>query len=349
MEYLNSIEDHLKKIAEANIRWVDILDRPDLVRGSLRTASDQVDFIKFPYEARQEIINYGKTADAEMKNLYRNTSGCRLMFFTDSKRIVIKAHLKRKWGYRKMNLWNSAGFDIYEIHKGKYVHKTVVAPNEGKNIFAEQIACRAGEVCIYMPTYNCIEKLLLGIDANAAFKGIDDEEYLPIIFYGHSVTEGAAASRSGNAFPNIFQRITKHEIINLSCSSCCRGLESMGKLIGKLNCSAVVIDYTRNAANVDVFKNTHEKFYMQIRKAHPDKLIILMTSSNFNDWKEYFDYDEIVKETYYRAVDRGEKVRLLDVMGLFQKDEYSLIAVDGSHINDIGMYRVAEALAKLVL
>lgn len=34
-----------------------------------------------------------------------------------------------------MNLWNSSGFDIYEIIDGKYVHKTMIALKDGKNIF----------------------------------------------------------------------------------------------------------------------------------------------------------------------------------------------------------------------
>ncbi|MDE7131284.1 MAG: SGNH/GDSL hydrolase family protein [Lachnospiraceae bacterium] len=348
MEYLNNIMDALQNIQEENIRWINILDRPDLVKGTLRIASDKVDFTKFPYEARFEVLKYEELAKAEMDNLYQNTSGCRVVFNTDSPRLIIKAHLKRKWGYRKMNLWNSSGFDVYEIANKKYLHKTIVAPYEGRNIFAEQIACKAGNICIYLPTYNCVENLFLGVEDGASFENVSDNEGLPIVFYGHSVTEGAAASRSGNAFPNIVHRLTNHEVINLSCSSCCRGLDSMSDLIGKLNCAAIVIDYTRNAASITALQNTHEKFYRQIRSKHPNKLIIFITSSNFNNWREYFEFDKIVKQTYMAALERNENVKLLDLMGLFRKEEYSLVAVDGSHINDIGMHRIARALAEML-
>lgn len=114
MEYLNNIIDSLKNIKEDNIRWINCLDRPDLVKGTLHTASDKVDFTKFPREARLEILKYEKLAKAEMDNLYKNTSGCYVVFYTDSPRLIIKAHLGRKWGYKKMNLWNSSGFDVYE-------------------------------------------------------------------------------------------------------------------------------------------------------------------------------------------------------------------------------------------
>ena len=350
MEYLNSISDTLKNINETGIKWVNILERPDLLRGTVGIAQDRVDFTKFSVEARKEIELYEQSAVKEMNNLYRNTSGCRIMAGTNSSRLLIKAQLHRKWGYRKMNMWCSSGFDVYDIVSGAYVHNTVFGPFEGSSILAEQIKIRENiPLCIYLPLYNCIEALYLGIDENSVIEPFtNNEEILPVIFYGHSVTQGAAASRSGNCFPNIVQRMLNREIINLSCSSCCRGLESMAKEIGKLNCHSIVIDYTRNAESVDVFQNSHEKFYKQVRKYHRDKNIILMTSCNFNNWKDYFEFDKIVRTTYQNALDRGENVKLLDVRGLFREEEYNLVAVDGSHLNDMGMYRVANALVQLI-
>lgn len=350
MEYLNSVSDKLTTIDEAQIEWIDIMKRPDLVSGTLGIAQHVVDFTKFSIDAKKEIEQFGEGAINEMNNLYKNTSGCRIMMKTESSKIIIKTHLKRKWSYRKMNLWNSSGFDIYRIVQGKYIHKTVVAPRDGKNIFAEQILMDKSPICIYLPLYNCIESLYIGIDKGTSLESYsNNEEKIPIIFYGHSVTQGAAASRSGNCFPNIIQRTMKREIINLSCSSCCRGLESMATEIGKMNCFGIVIDYTRNSNDVNAFQKSHARFYKQVRKYHPNKRIVLMTSCNFNNWAEYFLYDEIVKTTYRHALEKGENVRLLDVMGLFNEEEYSLIAVDGSHVNDIGMYRIAEALVALLI
>lgn len=122
----------------------------------------------------------------------------------------------------------------------------------------------------------------------------------------------------------------------------------MSDLIGKINCAAIVIDYTRNAASITALENLHEKFYRRIRNKHPNKLVIFITSANFNNWREYFEYDKIVRRTYMEALERNENVKLLDLMELFKKEEYSLVVVDGSHINDIGMYRVARALSEML-
>lgn len=63
---------------------------------------------------------------------------------------------------------------------------------------------------------------------------------------------------------------------------------------------------------------------------------------------EYSEFDKIVKKTYQGAVNRGENTVLLDVMDLFEREEYELIAVDGSHINDIGIYRAADGLIRIL-
>ena len=122
----------------------------------------------------------------------------------------------------------------------------------------------------------------------------------------------------------------------------------MADVIGKINCYGIVIDYTRNAYNVETFRNSHERFYKWVRAYHPNTRIVLMTSSNFNHWRDYFEFDQIVRTTYEKALERNENVKLLEVMKLFDESEYSLVAVDGSHINDVGMFRVARALTELL-
>ena len=105
---------------------------------------------------------------------------------------------------------------------------------------------------------------------------------------------------------------------------------------------------TRNAISIQDLKKNHELFYKEIRKYHPSKKIVLMTSCCFNHRHKYDGYDEIVRTTYLNAKKRNENTYLLETRKLFLEREYGLIAVDGSHLNDIGMLRVANALIKLL-
>lgn len=351
MEYLNSIHDKLKTINEDNIYYLDMLNNPDYFYGNLNFSPTRVDFCKIPQNMQKEMKQFGEGAVREMNNLKSASCGVRLRFHTSSKRLIFKVKLKRKWGYVKMVNWNSFGFDVYELNNGEYIHRIVFAPSDGHDLFAESISVPSnGDLCIFLPNYNTVEEFHLGIDKGSDIHPINYPEgkRLPIVFYGNSVTQGAAASHSGNSFPNIVSKKLNQDILNLSCSSCCRGTESAAEMIGRVNCSSIVIDYTRNAYSTEIFRKTYDKFYRKVREFHPDKKIILLTSANFNHWHDYYDFDKIVEQTYADAIERGENTYLINQTGLFEDDEYSYIAIDTSHYTDYGMFKVADEICKIL-
>ena len=351
MDYLKSIDDKLNTINEDNIDYIDLLNHPEFFFGNVNLSGVKVDFCKFPKNVQEKMRQYDEFAYKEMKNLNSASCGVRLRFETSSKRLIFKVKLKRKWGYLKMVNWNSRGFDVYALDGERYVHKTVFSPNEGEDLFAEELKISgSGKLCIFLPNYNTIEEFQIGIEKERYIKAFDypEDKRLPVIFYGNSVTQGAAASRSGNAFPNVVSRKLNRDIINISCSSCCRGDEEMAEMIGRINCHAIVIDYTRNAYYFEIFEQTHEKFYKTVRKYHPDKKIILMTSACFNHWEDYPEFDEVVLKTYNNAVSHNENVDLIYQTKLFDKSEYSMMSIDFSHYTDYGMFKIADEICKLI-
>ena len=351
MEYLNSINDSLTTIDEENITYLDLFDNPQLIHGNLNFSSKKVDFCKYPEHIQKEMNQFGPLAIKEMENLNSAACGNRLRLSTNSKKIVIKVQLKRKWEYQKMVNWNASGFDVYALKNEKYEHVTVFAPSNGYNIFAESIKVpQNGKLCIFLPNYNTIEMMFIGIEKGTTINAFDypENKQLPILFYGNSVTQGAAASRSGNSFPNIVSKKLNRNIINLSCSSCCRGTDSIAKIIGEINCHSIVIDYTRNAHTTEDLKRTHERFYKKIRSLHPNIKIILLTSECYNNWRAYDDFDEIVNETYQNALKRNENVELLNQRELFDEEEYDFVTIDSSHYTDYGMFKIADKICELI-
>lgn len=352
MEYLKSICDSLITINEENIEYLNLFDFPNLIYGNINHSSTKVDFCKYPAHIQKEMEKFGALAVKEMNNLNSASCGNRLRFSTNSKEIVIKVKLKRKWEYQKMVNFNASGFDVYGVEHEKYKHLTVFAPSNGHDTFAEKIKVpQNGKICIFLPNYNTIEEMYLGIEKGKSIEEFNypKEKRLPILFYGNSVTQGAAASRSGNAFPNIVSKKLNRDIINLSCSSCCRGTDSIAELIGEIECHAIVIDYTRNAHTLQDFKNTHEKFYNKIRSFHPDTKIILLTSECYNHWRAYDIFDIVVSITYKNALEKNENVKLLNQRELFDEEEYDFITIDSSHYTDYGMFKIADKICELIL
>lgn len=350
MEYLNSINDGLSSINDDNYEYVNIFEYPQFIFGNINFSMEKTNFCKVPRVVRDESKNFGDIAVQEMNNLYNSPTGNRLRFFTNSKKVIFRIKLKRKWGYQKMLNCNALGFDVYNVIGDNYIHMGVFAPKDGFNIFAESINTPDnGRVCVFLPSYNVIEELYVGIEKGSEILEMDYfpiEKKLPIIFYGNSITQGTAASRSGNIFPNIVSRKLNQDIINLSVSFGCRGSIHIADLIGKINCSSIVIDYTRNASSSEELFENYERFYRRIRFFHPNKKIILMTSSNFNNWKRYDEFDEVVITTYVNAVIRGENTEIIYQKEIFDEVEYDYMTIDGTHYTDHGMFKIADEIIK---
>ncbi|RAP52091.1 MAG: hypothetical protein BZ137_09230 [Methanosphaera sp. rholeuAM130] len=350
MEHLNSIQDNLKTINDDDIHYLDLFDYPEFFYGNVNNI-ENTDFCKYPKIIQEEMKEYEPIAIREMNNYNSSPTGVRLRFNTDSKRLIFKVELKRKWDYQKLNNLNSSGFDVYCIDGTSYIHQEVFSPGHGYNIFAKEITTpENGNICIYLPSYNSINRFYIGIEKDCKINELNypKNKQLPIIFYGNSVTQGAAASRSGNSFPNIVSRKLNRDIVNLSCSSCCKGTQNTADLIGSMNCHAIIIDYTQNAYDTNIFRNTHERFYKKIRQYHPDIPIILLTTANFNFWRAYNDFDVIVENTYNNAIFRSENTFLINQKELFNEDEYDYVAVDKSHFTDYGMFKIAERICDII-
>lgn len=350
MEYLDSTENTLQTIDESDIDYLNLFDYPELFYGNINNM-ENTDFCKYPKVIQEEMNEFEAIASREMKNYNSSPTGVRLRFNTNSKRLIFKVELKRKWDYQKLNNLNSSGFDVYTVDNEEYIHREVFSPGHGHNIFAKEIITpENGNLCIFLPNYNSIKKIFLGIEKKTQINELNYpiDNQLPIVFYGNSVTQGASASRSGNSFPNIVSRRLNRDIVNISCSSCCKGTENTADLIGLLNCYAIIIDYTQNAYDTNIFKNTHERFYKKIRQYHPDIKIILLTTANFNFWRAYDDFDVIVENTYNNALFRSENTFLINQRKLFDEKEYDYISIDKSHYTDYGMYKIAEQICDII-
>ena len=348
MEYLNNIDDPLLTINETGLKYIDILKRPDLVWGTEKISGNNVDFLKYNYETEKEISYYSSRTQKEFYDFNKAATGCRIRFKTNSKRIIIKAELRREWDYAKMNLWTSSGFDVYETVGEQYIHRIVFAPKTGEKIFAEKISGTQNGICIFLPLYNEVKKLYIGIEENTDINSNPYPDIRPIIFYGNSITQGASASRSSNCFCNIVSRQLNSDIINFSISSCCKGLRSVADIIGRINCKAIIVDYSRNAYNAEDLKKNHENFYLRLRKWHPHIPIIILTVANFHNWEGYIPFDKIIADTYTNAVKNGDNTFLINQTSLFNRKDYDLVTIDGIHYTDYGMFQISDSICKVL-
>lgn len=276
------------------------------------------------------------------------SGGVRCRFHTSSKRIVIKAELVRKFSIFKMCLCGSSGFDIYAVNGRERKHITAVGPSEPYNIFADiiELPCE-GDYEIFFPLYNQILNINIGVDKGSVFdnaKSQLDKRY--IIFYGHSATQGASASRSGNSYPNIVARKLNQDIFNYSFSGACRAEISMAEQIASAHkaedVGAIVVDYNRNAYTVTEFSNRYLPFYNKLREFYPDTPIILVGAF----MQPY--YDERIVKYLEPAMQNGDNTVFIDLQELFSGIEPLSLTMDKLHYTDKGMFMIANKICELL-
>ncbi|MBN2862667.1 MAG: hypothetical protein JXN62_05870, partial [Bacteroidales bacterium] len=252
-------------------------------------------------------------------------------------------------GYVHMPVSSSSGFDVYV--NGIFLNN--IRP-ELNSISIDGTIETGGEISIklidiYFPLYNSVSDFYFELD-KGALKRIPVEDKAPVLFYGSSITQGACASRPGNAYANMVGRKVDRPIINLGFSGNARGDLEIAEYISTLDISALVYDYDHNAPDTAFLKMTHEPFFRVIRSAKPDLPVIMMSRPGYEKWSDIARGNtQVVMTTYLNALSKGDRnVYFIDGKTLFGTQDRDACSVDGTHPNDIGFLRIAEIVSAVL-
>ncbi|WP_129723422.1 SGNH/GDSL hydrolase family protein [Xylanivirga thermophila] len=208
------------------------------------------------------------------------------------------------------------------------------------------------EWTIYLPLYCGVEKLEIGIMEDASILPPKKQTIeKPIVYYGPSITQGACASRPGNAYTHIVSRWLDANFINYGFGGNAKGEPELARIITSMDMSVLVIDYDYNAPNPKHLKATHEAFFKIIREKNPLLPIVFTTMAYYHHSMAKLDYGEIeerrdiIYETFDKAkMARDNNVYFKDGYEFFNKEIADSCTVDGIHPSDIGMLYMAKAV-----
>src|SRR5205085_52806 len=140
------------------------------------------------------------------------------------------------------------------------------------------------EYAAYLPLYNGVENLSIGVSPGAKFEPLAPRSEKPIVFYGTSITHGASASRPGMAHPAILGRRFDRPVINLGFSGNGRMDAAVGELLVKIDAAVYVIDCLPNMGANDV-RQKCPPLVKLLREARPQTPIVLVEDRrNANTW-----------------------------------------------------------------
>jgi len=306
-------------------------------------------FDRFPARAK------GQVRDA-VWSLSRNSAGMCVRFETDSPTIWVRYKLMSpKLALPHMPATGVSGMDLYaQDSQGHWRWLGVSKPTDVavKAKLAEKVDAGSRGYTIYLPLYNGVEEMEVGVDRGASFRFLALRAK-PIVFYGTSILHGACASRPGMAFPSILGRRLDRPIINLGFSGNGRMEAEVGSLLAELDPSAYVIDCLPNMDAASVSQRA-EPLVRQLRKARPEVPIVLVEDRTYgNTWlmadrrARQAASRAALKTAYEHLLAEGVK-GLSYVPGPILLGDDDEATTDGSHPSDLGMMRQADVMEKVL-
>ena len=277
-------------------------------------------------------------------------SGARVRFATDSRRIALCAVVGPAGYIKNVGAIGKCGLAGYVDGEWHYVVYPAASDAE-EMTGAYDLDGKMHEHTVYLPLFTPLYDLMIGLDDDAQVK--PPRPYAvqkPIVFYGSSITNGASATHAGNAYVSVVCRRLDASFLNLGFSGSARGEENIARYIAGLDMSLFVMDYDHNAPDAAHLEATHERFFRIVREAQPDLPIALISKPDFDiDPEGNAARRAVIRRTYEHALAAGDaRVRFIDGETLFGTTERRDCLVDGTHPNDLGFRRMADAITPVL-
>ncbi len=286
-------------------------------------------------------------------SLSRHSAGMAVRFKTDAPRISARyTLLLDSVAMPHMPATGVSGVDLYaENAEGQWRWLGITRPTS-KHVqadLANDIAPEMRQYMAYLPLYNGVESLEIGVPKEAAFEPLPPRPEKPIVFYGTSILHGGCASRPGMAFPAILGRRLNRPTVNLGFSGNGKMDREVGEWISEIDASAYVIDCLPNM-NAEEVAERAEPLVRQLRAVRPEAPIVLVEDRTYanaefkpSSQQRHATSRAALKAAYDQLVAAGVGgLSYVEGEGLLGDDCEA--TVDGSHPSDLGMVRMADAL-----
>jgi lysophospholipase L1-like esterase len=341
----------------SNFSWYNYSSSSTPSLGGQEWQNDQRDFFnRFPNRAEKNIRNvvWGNSI---------NCAGEYLDFKTNASTITIRYTVSGEKAMQHMPATGVSGVDLYNLNINGSWEWARAKATFGDTIeyrFSNlSLSATEEEFRLYLPLYNHVKWMSVGIPADKIFTPLPSLNELPIIIYGTSITQGACASRPGLAWSNILERNLDIPIINLGFSGTGQLDSSVIDLINEKNARLYVLDCLGNLARYSHFSDeeiTHRILHAvtTLRSRHPSTPVLLVENSGSmrdisidtsvsNDFQHV---DSVAAHAIKMLKEKnitGIYVLTSSAIGLDKES-----TVDGIHPNDIGMMKYAQAYETII-
>ena len=303
----------------------------------------------------------------EQKWLYNHSSGIAVRFATNSKRIAAQYNLKNNFHMQHMAMTGIKGTDLYYLNeqRGVWEHVNTARPQE-KNFKADSIQSKLyvenldgemHEYMIYLPLYDGINWLQIGVDSTAelTMPRVENPRRMgKIVLYGTSIQQGGCASRVGMVPSAIIQREYNLECVNISTSGNARMDLYIAQAMASIeDAICFVVDPVPNCTKDRLDTITYD-FIKILRTLRPEVPIIMVEGIMYPYTRHnsfFADYLPQKNASFRRAY---EQHKAENPKGLYYMTHDGQVGpemegtVDGVHLTDYGFRAYADILEVII-
>ncbi|GAA4311194.1 SGNH/GDSL hydrolase family protein [Compostibacter hankyongensis] len=328
-----------------SLKYIDAADLP-LTGKAVKT--------RYPYH-RVDTSAYPALPPA-VKFLLTESAGLAVHFTTNSTQIAARWCVRAEKQGSNLTPIAQKGLDLYIRHNGKWVYAGVGRPGDscGNAVLVRNMDHSIKECLLYLPTYDETRSLQIGVEENASFNALPDPFRYRLLIYGSSITQGAAASRPGMAYPARLSRETGMNFLNLGLSGNGKMEKAAADMLADIPADAYILDCVPNPSPVQIRERT-AYLVRTLRQRHPKTPIIVVQSvvreiGNFDraaGARVAEQNDEIVKQVTRLQQSGVHDLYLIRGRHLLGTDHEA--TVDGTHPTDLGFDRMLQELRPVIL
>lgn len=302
-----------------------------------------------------------KFGDATIDRYADYSTGLAVLFRTDSRTIRARWETSGANSGSNMAAIGQKGLDLYIRKDGEWIFAGVGSPDMDKEPYdrhegtiVADMAEGMKECLLYLPLFDCVKSLELGIDEDASIGPLENPFRHKIIVKGSSITHGAAASRPGMSYAARFGRDNGLYCCNLGFSGKSKLQKEYALTLADIpDVDAFIFDAFSNPKAEEIYERFDE-FVDIVRKAHPGvPMIFLQTerreTRNFSTQKEAFEAakQKAAKEKVLARMKEDRHIYFItseDFLG-----DGHIATADGTHSTDLGFTYMLESISPKIL
>lgn len=339
----------------AQTRWYNPLKEDiNVIQNQGWTNEIGKNFQRLPHRAEKDVRK-------PVWGLSENTAGLAIHFYSNAEKIEIRYDVNGRHALPHMPATGKSGVDLYAIDSDGKWRVASDRYNFGdtitytfNNLTQSKYHKHGFEYRLYLPLYNNVKWLEIGVPDSSELKFIPALQERPIVIYGTSIAQGGCASRPGMAWTNILSRRLDYPIINLAFSGNGPLEKELVDYINELEASLYVFDCLPNMGDLSSEEIIKRTIYgvTKLRENHDAPILVVDHIGYRNDEvtlsaKDSADRMNIASR---QAFDSLVQMGVKNIYHL-HKDSINFPAdgcVDNIHPTDFGMQVYADAYEKVI-